>query len=309
MKFIHISDLHFHMNTADNIAANKLLSTIREQNQDHKLIVTGDITDDGHPKQFKNAYDALKPFLGNVFIAPGNHDFGAKGNFYSRERARRFDEMLSTPLDQGGTFMGDNTPVINMVEQENDRAILIALDTNLETYTPFDFACGAVGDAAELSLLEWVVKQVDQLRGVEGFEDVLLGVFKKGTKTRREVRAALTSGDLASALHIASRWSGAGFDVLGLEQTADGLVPVRYECKGIAASSRRIRIHLSRNELGVARRVRREGNGKWLLVGVQPDGVCVDLTGFLQRQAVADQHAVAGRHRSRDSHHQRHRQS
>lgn len=156
MKFIHISDLHFHMNTADNTAANKLLSTIGEQNPDHKLIVTGDITDDGHPKQFKNAYDALKPFIGNVFIAPGNHDFGAKGNFYSRERACRFDEMLSTQLKQGGTFMGDNTPVINIVKQENDRAILIALDTNLETYMPFDFACGAVGDE-QLATLDMIL--------------------------------------------------------------------------------------------------------------------------------------------------------
>jgi hypothetical protein len=42
-----------------------------------------------------------------------------------------------------------------------------------------------------------------------------------------------------------------------------------------------IHVYLSRNELGVARRVHREGNGKWLLVGVQPDGVCVDLTSFL----------------------------
>ena len=154
MKFIHISDLHFHMNAADNTAANKLLSNIGEHYPDHKLIVTGDITDDGHPKQFKNAWDGLKPFRGNVFIAPGNHDFGAKGNFYSRERARRFDEMLSMPLQQGGTFTGDNTPVVNIVQEGDVRAVLIALDTNLETYTPVDFACGAVEELDTHPLLE-----------------------------------------------------------------------------------------------------------------------------------------------------------
>jgi hypothetical protein len=142
-------------------------------------------------------------------------------------------------------------------------------------------ALGAIGDAAELALLIWVVEQVEGLRHVKGCDDVLLSVFKQGTKTWREVRDALRSGDLTSALHVASRWSGAGFDVLGLELTDAGLVPIRYECKGISASTRRIRVHLSRNELGVARRVHREGNGKWLLVGVQPDGICVDLTSFL----------------------------
>ena len=142
-------------------------------------------------------------------------------------------------------------------------------------------ARGAIGDAAELALLSWVVEQVEGLRDVDGFEDALLSVFKPNTKTWREVKEAVRSGDLPSALHIASRWSGAGFDVLGLERTEAGLVPVRYECKGISTRTQRIRVHLSRNELGVARRVLREGTGKWLLVGVQPDGVCVDLTSLL----------------------------
>lgn len=156
MKFIHISDLHFHMNPADNIKANKLLDTIGDHYPDHKLIITGDITDDGHPRQYENVWKALKPFLGKVFIAPGNHDFGAKGNFYSGERARRFDEMLSIPLQQGGTFTGDNTPVVNTLREGNDEVILIALDTNLETYMPFDFACGEVGEL-QLSALDKIL--------------------------------------------------------------------------------------------------------------------------------------------------------
>ena len=53
--------------------------------------------------------------------------------FYSKERAKRFDEMLSMRLDQGGTFTGDNTPVVHVLEEGNSRVMLIALDTNLET--------------------------------------------------------------------------------------------------------------------------------------------------------------------------------
>ncbi len=145
MRFIHISDLHFHRDQEKNQAANLLLKTIKDRYPEHKLIVTGDITDDGHARQYDNAFEALSPFKGNVFVAPGNHDFGAAGNFYSRERAHRFDEMLASRLEQGGSFMGDNTPVVHCLEEGPDRVMLIALDSNLETDHPFDFACGEIG--------------------------------------------------------------------------------------------------------------------------------------------------------------------
>jgi hypothetical protein len=61
--------------------------------------------------------------------------------------------MLSKPLNQGGTFTGDATPVVNIVDGAGERIMLIALDTNLETDHPFDFACGEVGEA-QLSFLE-----------------------------------------------------------------------------------------------------------------------------------------------------------
>jgi 3',5'-cyclic AMP phosphodiesterase CpdA len=153
MKFIHISDLHFHRDQNDNKEANQALETIKSRYPDHILIVTGDITDDGHELQYENAFKALEPFAGRIFIAPGNHDFGAAGNFYSRERALRFDEMLSKPFKQGGTFTGDATPVVNIVGEAGDRIMLIALDTNLETDQPFDFACGEVG-STQLAFLE-----------------------------------------------------------------------------------------------------------------------------------------------------------
>jgi 3',5'-cyclic AMP phosphodiesterase CpdA len=145
MKLIHVSDLHFHRTPSDNQNAEDLLKVIRQKYPDHALIVSGDIADDGHELQFQNAFEALKPFMGKVFIAPGNHDFGAAGNFYSLERARRFDELLSIPLNQGGTFTGDNTPVVNILEEGRDRLMIIAMDTNLETNHPFDFACGELG--------------------------------------------------------------------------------------------------------------------------------------------------------------------
>lgn len=152
MKFIHISDLHFHSHKRDNEAAMTLLRFIKDNYPDHNLIVTGDIADDGVTEQFDRAYEALEPFKGKIFICPGNHDFGAAGNFFSQERAERFDEKLSRPLQQGGTFTGDDTPVVNFIVDEQEKAMVIALDTNLETTHSFDFACGEVGER-QLSFL------------------------------------------------------------------------------------------------------------------------------------------------------------
>jgi 3',5'-cyclic AMP phosphodiesterase CpdA len=157
MKFLHISDLHFHRDPQDNRSADALLAAIHQQYPNHTLIVTGDVSDDGTEWQFENALKALIPFKGRVFIAPGNHDFGAMGNFYSEERARRFDQMLSVPLQQGGTFTGDSSPVVNFVSDNTDTVMLIALDTNLETCDPFDFACGELG-TAQLAALNTILR-------------------------------------------------------------------------------------------------------------------------------------------------------
>lgn len=147
MKFIHLSDLHIHSSNDDNKGVSASLNFISKTYPEHRLIITGDITDDGAPKQYENAYQFLKPFLGRVFICPGNHDFGAAGNLYSEERALRFDESLSVPLDQGGTFKGDCTPVVTILKDGVSEIMLIALDSNLETLNPFDFACGEIGQS------------------------------------------------------------------------------------------------------------------------------------------------------------------
>jgi 3',5'-cyclic AMP phosphodiesterase CpdA len=146
MKILHLSDLHFHRNNKGNKKAIKILDNVNTKYPNHYIVITGDIVDDGHEEQYNNAFNKLKQFKDRIFIAPGNHDFGALGNFYSRERAKRFDEMLSDPLRQGGTFLAENKPVVNVAGNESDSVMFIALDTNLETEHSFDFACGEVGD-------------------------------------------------------------------------------------------------------------------------------------------------------------------
>ena len=53
-------------------------------------------------------------------------------------------------------FIGDNTPVVNTIMESNTSVMLIALDTNLETDHPFDFACGKVGQD-QLAALESII--------------------------------------------------------------------------------------------------------------------------------------------------------
>lgn len=145
MKFIHISDLHFHRSKKDNKDAVKLLKFIAQQYPEHDLIVTGDITDDGDAEQYDRAFDGLSAFAGRIFICPGNHDFGAAGFMYERHRAQLFDEKLAGQLGQNGTFAGSSQPVVNLVKNDSEQVLLIAIDSNLETETPFDFACGKIG--------------------------------------------------------------------------------------------------------------------------------------------------------------------
>lgn len=158
MKFIHLSDLHIHRDDENNKAVSSLLTFVLEKYPDHRIVITGDITDDGAVEQFDNAYALLKPFTDKIFICPGNHDFGAAGNFYSYERAVRFDDVLAKPLRQGGTFKGDSTPVVNVLRDGSTQIMLIALDSNLETDHPFDFACGEIGES-QLSALNTILVQ------------------------------------------------------------------------------------------------------------------------------------------------------
>ena len=152
MKFLHLSDLHFHRSDSKNKPIIKTLKYVRENYPEHYLIITGDTCDDGDNRQMKNALSALEPFKERLYIVPGNHDFGAVGNMYSPDRAKMFDEYLMAGLEQSGRFAGDNDPVVDVLVEGDTKIMLIGLDTNLETVQCFDFACGEVGSRQLASL-------------------------------------------------------------------------------------------------------------------------------------------------------------
>jgi 3',5'-cyclic AMP phosphodiesterase CpdA len=145
MKFIHISDLHFHGRKKDNKVVSKSLKFIAKEYPEHYLIVTGDITDDGLPEQYDRAFESLSAFIGRIFICPGNHDFGAAGLMYERERAMLFDTKLSKPLGQNGIFAGSTQPVTNIVRTAGAQVLLIAVNSTPEAENFFDFEVGEIG--------------------------------------------------------------------------------------------------------------------------------------------------------------------
>lgn len=146
MKFLHISDLHFHGDNAANAQALRALQAVANEYPSHHVVITGDITDDGSPAQLRNAAEALRPLRGRLSMCPGNHDCGPMGNFFRATCARDFDEILCAELDVDGYFRFKQ-PVTHVRAGADTRVLLVGLNSNLETTHPFDFARGEIGRA------------------------------------------------------------------------------------------------------------------------------------------------------------------
>jgi 3',5'-cyclic AMP phosphodiesterase CpdA len=139
IKFIHLSDLHISappianplaqygvggpslptVNSAGitNAMVDARLTYIDRHYPDHFLIVTGDITDNGLPEEYKEAERILRRFRGKIFVCPGNHDFGILGNFLTTNQALMFDTFASSLMvnstSSAGEFLGSSTSYAN----------------------------------------------------------------------------------------------------------------------------------------------------------------------------------------------------
>jgi UDP-2,3-diacylglucosamine pyrophosphatase LpxH len=109
------------------------------------------------------AKQMLKPFESSgVYLCPGNHDFGLWGNFYDRKYAQEFDRQLMRGITQNGMLnpvgaAGENLPFIAMIDHDQNpdvKIVLYGLDSNLESPTPTDFACGEIGNV-QLTALDY----------------------------------------------------------------------------------------------------------------------------------------------------------
>jgi len=151
-----------------------------------------------------------------------------------------------------------------------------------------DVVRASKGAAAEERALDWLIRTTREVLAAKGEAawKALASALPMDGKLRREWEAARGSGDEAVLKHlrVSARWGSAGFDILGLELQGGEPAPVRYEVKALPVSSGRVRVFVSRNELSVAKKVRdhaaggRYGAGRWILLGVTPEGRAINLT-------------------------------
>lgn len=146
IRLLHISDLHFHRGQHKNKPILRALTIIEQRFPEHYLVITGDITDDGHDDQYKRAQDALLPFQDRLLLCPGNHDGGPIGNIFRQECLDRFNQRMIE--EYGREQIYDTRPVVHILQDEalvQTQVMLIGLNSVLSTQNPFDFACGKIG--------------------------------------------------------------------------------------------------------------------------------------------------------------------
>lgn len=137
MKLIHVSDLHVKILPKDNENVHTKLAGVRAlMGPGDKLVVTGDITEDGLEAQYQNALELLKPFKGRLVMCPGSHDYGLLGSFYDPHAEKRWKHLCEqlhvrtyAALEVGGFVVGQ----------------VMALDTCIRKGSPIDFAQGEIG--------------------------------------------------------------------------------------------------------------------------------------------------------------------
>lgn len=149
LTLIHTSDLHFHSSDADNrIVVNKMLSIQNEEflsNQESHLLLTGDLTDDGHTKQYSNLTRAMSMFpQRRCLVCPGNHDYGSSGVMYYPECADRFD-IFAQRLGFTRNYK-PKLPIVRVLTSASGRRLMtIGINANVETIFPLDLSRGEVG--------------------------------------------------------------------------------------------------------------------------------------------------------------------
>jgi len=137
MRLIHVSDLHIKALPRENKAVReKLHGALKLVGSTDKLVITGDITDDGLESQYAQALEMLLPFKGRIVMCPGNHDYGLLGSFFDVKSARRWYRLC------------EDLEVHDLTELKVDGFVvgqILALDTCLGHGSIIDFSQGRVG--------------------------------------------------------------------------------------------------------------------------------------------------------------------
>jgi 3',5'-cyclic AMP phosphodiesterase CpdA len=142
MEFIHISDLHINDNEDHNKKVYTKLINMHTAYPNAIYIITGDITDNGNVKEYIIANKIFNFIKNKILIVAGNHDYGTLGNFYQSEHEKNYRDYCSKY----------KMHLIN----DNEKILIMGLDSNLRTIDPFDFACGEIGETQLIFLNDYI---------------------------------------------------------------------------------------------------------------------------------------------------------
>jgi len=199
IEIFHVSDLHFEKSEKRTTRAKLLLKKIKEEfkigeAENKYLLITGDTVQDGEENEYKIALEALIPFKENVFVVPGNHDYGPMGSGYSENAAKRFDKDLANKLGIIQRFF-PKAPYSKIVkDREGNKVLLIGLNSCLKTKSILDFAEGKIGKKQRKSL--------DQILRNQAYKDIPKIIFLHHIPHRRAKGIFMSLKDWAKLMGI-----------------------------------------------------------------------------------------------------------
>ncbi len=127
MRFLQLSDTH--IGRGDNFEnIQVVVDGIVEKKDEHQcrvIVWTGDVVDDGHKWQYKQAKqikDQLTQAGFEVIAAPGNHDYGPQGIFESNRAKSRFHKFLHHDDDYPRVDLIDGVAYITLDSMEKEMA-------------------------------------------------------------------------------------------------------------------------------------------------------------------------------------------
>ncbi|MBN2561102.1 MAG: metallophosphoesterase [Phycisphaerae bacterium] len=135
LTVIHLSDLHIHKSRAkpDNknadMLVNHLIRRFKPRGNDRTYVVlTGDLTDDGDLRQYRQLQVRILEPLAKDFTllpVPGNHDYAKYGNVLHTSSVARFAQYVRQEHQKGAG--GLSYPCVTV--DQRDRAVFIGLDS------------------------------------------------------------------------------------------------------------------------------------------------------------------------------------
>ena len=147
IKFLHLSDLHSHLPKG-------------LESYGGRIIITGDLTDDGASFEYRRLEKFLNSLNGRVNFTPGNHDLGIRGNLFSPASAEAFDALSWRVQDHLWTA---KKPMVRVFGEPGNRVTLIGLNSCLMTESIWDYAQGEIG-RAQLAMLDTELNQAEGVK-------------------------------------------------------------------------------------------------------------------------------------------------